>query len=84
MPANIYFDFLETACKFDIRYAQYCIMIQHKYELARKMLKDTQRILERTLYASSQSKFYCQLLLGVTNIRIFYEEILTFQGNYAS
>ena len=55
------------AVRFDIRYSQYCVIMQQKYELAVKLLKDTKRLIARTLYASPQLKFYCLFLLGLSN-----------------
>jgi hypothetical protein len=49
---NIYLQSLGLAIRFDIRYSQYCIMIQEKYELAKKVLLDTQKLIRRTLYVS--------------------------------
>jgi len=64
---NIYLESLPMAVRFDIRYSQFCVVMQQKYDLAVKLLKDTKRLIARTLYASPQLKFYCQFLLGLSN-----------------
>ena len=56
---NIYLEGLALAIRFDIRYSQYCIVMQKKNELAVKLLTDTLKLIGRTLYVSPQLKFYC-------------------------
>ena len=70
---NIYLESLPLAIRFDIRYSQYCIVMQKKNELAVKLLTDTMKLICRTLYVSPQLKFYCQLLLGMANQKIFVD-----------
>jgi len=38
---NIYLEGLPVAIRFDLRYAQYCVTLQKKYDLAIKVLEDT-------------------------------------------
>mmetsp|Transcript_14713 Transcript_14713/g.19940 ORF Transcript_14713/g.19940 Transcript_14713/m.19940 type:complete len:209 (+) Transcript_14713:633-1259(+) len=71
------------AIRFDIRYSQYCVILQSKYELAVKLLKDTLKLIDRTLFVSPQLKFYCQFLLGLSNQKIFEEQVLSFQSQYS-
>lgn len=66
------------AIRFDIRYSQYCVILQKKYDLAVKLLKDTLKLIERTLYVSPQLQFYCQFLLGLANQKIFIDQVLQF------
>lgn len=68
---NIYLQTLPMAIRFDIRFAQYCIMISEKLEMAKKILTDTLKLIQRTLFPSSQLIFYCSFLLGLANLRIF-------------
>lgn len=42
---NIYLESLPLAIRFDIRYSQYCVIMQSKYELAVKLLKDTLKLM---------------------------------------
>lgn len=79
---NIYLESLPMAVRFDIRYSQYCIVMQNKYDLAVKLLKDTVCLMQRTLYASPQLRFYCQFLLGLSNQKIFEEQAMNFQNQY--
>ena len=53
-PLNIYLEALPLAIRFDIRYSQYAILIQEKFELAKRILADTSKLIERTLYVSPQ------------------------------
>ena len=78
VPPNIYLQSLSLAIRFDVRYSQYCIMIQQKYDLAKKVLQDTKKLISRTLYISPQLKFYCEFLLGLSCTRIFIDEVLQF------
>ena len=77
-PQNIYIPSLPTTIRFDIRYAQYLIMIQHKNEVALKVLADTSKLLDRTLYPNPQHKFYCAYLTGLANINLFIEKAIQF------
>lgn len=52
LAPNIYLLSLPMAIRFDLRYAQYCIVIQEKSELAKKVLIDTQKLMERCLYCA--------------------------------
>lgn len=52
ISVNIYLESLQLAIRFDIRYSQYCVILQKKYDLAVKLLKDTLKLIERTLYVS--------------------------------
>lgn len=54
VSVNIYLESLQLAIRFDIRYSQYCVIMQQKYELAVKLLQDTVKLMERTLYVSPQ------------------------------
>jgi hypothetical protein len=36
---------LPLAIRFDVRYAQFCIMLQQKFELAKKILLDTEKLI---------------------------------------
>ena len=83
VPPNIYLQSLSLAIRFDVRYSQYCVMIQQKYDLAKKVLQDTRKLINRTLYISPQLKFYCEFLLGLACTRIFIDEVLQFQGQYS-
>jgi hypothetical protein len=49
-PLNIYIPTMPTTIRFDIRYAQFLILLQGKNEIALKVLADTHKLLERTLY----------------------------------
>lgn len=52
-PQNIYLQALPLAIRFDIRFAQYCVQIQDKLEMAKKILSDTLKLLQRTLHPSA-------------------------------
>ena len=58
------------------------ITIQKKSELALKVLLDTQKLIERTLFVTPQLKFYCKFLTGLSNLRIFNERVIEFQSRY--
>ena len=81
---NVYLESLQLAIRFDIRYSQYCVILQGKYELAVKLLQDTLKLMLRTVYVSPQLQFYCQFLLGLANQRIFVDMVVQFQGQYSS
>lgn len=49
---NIYLESLTLAIRFDIRYSQYCVIMQNKNDLAVKLLTDTLKLIKRTLYTS--------------------------------
>jgi len=71
------------AIRFDLRYAQYCVVIQDKADLAKKVLSDTQKLIDRCLYCPPQLKFYCAYLLGLSSQKIFQETVIKFQSKYA-
>jgi len=71
LAPNIYLMSLAMAIRFDLRYSQYCIIIQEKSELAKKVLTDTQKLIERCLFCAPQLKFYCSYLLGLSSQKIF-------------
>ena len=75
---------LHLAIRFDVRYSQYCLVIQQKPDLAKKVLTDTQKLIDRCLYPSPQLKFHCCYLLGLASQRIFQEDILKFQSKFAN
>lgn len=52
VAVNIYLESLQLAIRFDIRYSQYCVIMLQKYDLAVKLLKDTLKVIMRTLYVS--------------------------------
>ena len=81
--SNIYLQSLGLAIRFDLRFAQYMITIQKKSDLALKVLLDTQKLIDRTLFVTPQMKFYCQFLTGLSNLRIFNERVIEFQSRYA-
>lgn len=92
---NIYLRHLETAVRFDARYAQYLTMLvkpappssekpPSQHDTARKLLIDTEKLLKRTLHASPMLKFYVSFLLGHTNLKLFYEKAIDFQSKYAN
>lgn len=83
MAPNIYLLSLPMAIRFDLRYAQYCIVIQEKNELAKKVLTDSQKLIDRCLYCAPQLKFYCTYLLGLASQKIFQDAVLKFQSKYA-
>lgn len=53
-PQNIYIHTMAMTIRFDIRYAQFLIMISNKNDTALRVLADTQKMLERTLYPNPQ------------------------------
>ena len=57
VSVNVYLEGLQLAIRFDIRYSQYCILMQQKNELAVKLLNDTIKLMGRTLYVSPQLQF---------------------------
>lgn len=59
-------------------------MISEKLELAKKILADTSKLLERTLFPSAQLVFYCSFLSGLAALRIFEKEVIQFQSRYGS
>lgn len=83
VKVNIYLEGLSLAIRFDIRYSQYCVILQQKYELAVKLLTDTLKLIKRTLYISPQLKFYCHYLLGLANQQIFIDQVVQFQSQYS-
>ena len=52
IPPNIYLLNLHLAIRFDVRYSQYCLVIQQKPDLGKKVLTDTQKLIDRCLYPS--------------------------------
>ena len=84
VAVNIYLESLQLAIRFDIRYSQYCVVQQKKYDLAVKLLKDTLKLIDRTLYVSPQLQYYCHFLLGLANQKIFIEQVLQFQSQYST
>jgi hypothetical protein len=50
LPPNIYVHTITMTVRFDIRYAQFLIMISNKNDVALKVLADTQRMIDRSLY----------------------------------
>lgn len=59
-------------------------MLQNKNEVALKVLTDTQKLLDRTLYSHPHHKFYCAYLTGLANLNMFLDKALAFQAKYAS
>lgn len=53
-----------------------------QHDLAKRILVDSEKLTKRTLHLSPMLRFYVQYLLGETNIKIFYESVLEFQGKY--
>lgn len=49
-----------------------------------KLLCDTLKLMARTLYVSPQLQFYGQFLLGLANQKIFVEQVIQFQSQYAN
>lgn len=74
-PQNIYIHTMAMTIRFDIRYAQFLIMISNKNDTALRVLADTQKMLERTLYPNPQQKFYCAYLTGLANLNLFVEKV---------
>lgn len=64
---NVYLLNLPLAIRFDVRYSQYCLVIQFKPELAKKVLTDTQKLIDRCLFPSPQLKFHCCYLLALAS-----------------
>jgi hypothetical protein len=81
--ANLYLLSLPMAIRFDLRYSQYCIVIQEKFEIAKKVLTDTQKLIDRCLFCAPQLKFYCAFLCGLASQRIFQESTMRFQSKFA-
>jgi len=77
-PENIYLCTLNQTIRFDIRYAHFLIMLQNKNDVAIKVLADTSKLLNRTLYVNPQHKFYCAYLTGLANMNLFVEKALQF------
>ena len=50
-------------------------MIEHKHELAKKILTDSEKLIKRTIHISPQLKFYVNYLLGHANLQIFYDKL---------
>jgi hypothetical protein len=44
--------------------------------LAKRLLTDSKKLLERTLYISPQLKAQCEYLLGLANHRIFIDKVI--------
>jgi hypothetical protein len=82
-PQNIYLQALPLAIRFDIRFAQICIMIKGNLEMAKNVLTGTAKLLERTLYPTAQLIFYCSHLRGLACLRIFEQLVIRFQDGYA-
>jgi hypothetical protein len=53
-------------------------MITEKLELAKKILADTSKLIERCLFPSAQLIFYCSYLSGLASLRIFEKEVIQF------
>lgn len=53
-------------------------MLQNKNDVAIKVLADTSKLLNRTLYVNPQHKFYCAYLTGLANMNLFVEKALQF------
>jgi hypothetical protein len=81
-PQNIYLQALPLAIRFDIRFAQICIMIKDNLEMAKNVLTGTSKLLERTLYPTAQLIFYCSHLRGLACLRIFEQLVIRFQDGY--
>ena len=82
-PQNIYLQALSLAIRFDVRFAQVCIMIKDNLEMAKSVLTGTAKLLERALYPSAQLIFYCSFLRGLACLRIFEQQVIRFQEGYA-
>lgn len=52
LQANLYLKNLEDLLRFDLRYAQYLTLIQHKHQEAKEVLADTASLVSRCLYLS--------------------------------
>jgi hypothetical protein len=52
LVSNIYLPRLEAAIRFDIRYAQYSMFLQQKYDMSKKVLTYTAKLIKRTLHIS--------------------------------
>lgn len=74
---------LPLAIRFDLRYSQYMIIIQQKNDLAKRVLTDAQKLIDRCLYCAPQLKFYCCYLSGLASQRIFQESTIRFQSKYS-
>jgi hypothetical protein len=81
-PQNIYLQALPLAIRFDIRFAQICIMIKGNLEMAKNVLNGTSKLLERTLYPTAQTIFYCSHLRGLACLRIFEQKVVQFQDGF--
>jgi hypothetical protein len=84
LAPNIYLTSLPMAIRFDMRYSQYLIVIQEKNELSKKVLSDTQKLIERCLYCPPQLKFYCSYLLGLASQKIFQDKVIRFQSRFSN
>ena len=82
VPPNIYLESLSLAIRFDVRYAQLCCVLQQKHELARKVLKDTEKLVKRTLFVSPQLQFYTEFLSGLADKCTFIEQVMQYQSRY--
>lgn len=51
-------------------------MITEKLELAKKILADTTKLIDRTLFPSAQLIFYCSFLSGLAALRIFEQQVV--------
>jgi hypothetical protein len=83
LAPNIYLSALALAIRFDLRYSQYMIIIQQKNDLAKRVLTDAQKLIERCLFCAPQLKFYCCYLSGLASQRIFQDSVIRFQSKYA-
>jgi len=68
---------------FDVRYAQYLIFVSQKYELARKVLGDSEKLCERSLSMPSALKFMVHYLAGTAARKMFTDACLSYQAMYA-
>jgi len=78
LAPSIYLQGLDNLVRFDLRYAQYLTMIQHKHSEAEGVLARTEKLVSRCLYLCPQLKFYQSFLMGHVNRMLFYEKVLEF------
>jgi len=75
---------LEDAVRFDVRYAQYLIFVAEKYDLARKVLIDSEKLCDRSLKIPETLKFMVHYLTGTAAQKLFVNACLGYQQMYQS